>query len=206
MPFDLAAIGSLAGIATSVVNAAKGLRDLFSRGGRETENAALKALQDAFDGYNDRMRVLSEQLEQSERLTRMVPSWLELSKRMPVWKQASDLDDHEARTVLEDLRGFIHNSVRDHFSGTFFHTDFDKLPGIPDKLTIFRARLKTIDGTLNPIAPGNIAGLRSFWPQIATQFNDAVNGAREIEYDADNIQGDLIRELRDAANVTVSAT
>jgi hypothetical protein len=204
MPVDLTAIGTLATIAVSVVSAAKGLKDLLAgRRGTDQEESTLNALQTAFNEYNGRMRVLAEQLEQSERLTRMVPAWLELADRMPVWKQASDLNDHEAKTVLDDLRGFIHESIRDHFSGTFFHTDFAELPNIPEKLNVFRARLKTIDGTLSPIT--NTAGLRAFWPQIATQLNDAVNAARDIQQDADNIQGDLIREIRDAANISFSS-
>jgi hypothetical protein len=203
MPIDIAAIGTLATVAGSVINAAKSLKDLFSRrSGNDAEQKTLNDLQNAVNEYNARMRILAEQLEQSERLTRMVPAWLEVSSRMPMWKQASDLDDNEARTVLDELKRFIFDSTSDHFSGTFFHTDFDKLPRIPDKLNILRARLKTINGTLSPIAPGNIEGLRSFWPQLTTQFNDAVNAAHDIRSDAENIQGDLIRELHDAANVT----
>jgi len=98
-----------------------------------------------------------------------------------------------------DLRSLIHESIRDHFSATFFRSKFDRLPDVPLKLEIFRDRLHTLDKTVSAVQPSSVQTLQALWPQITTQFNDARNAAHEIQRIADDLQGKLIQELSDAA-------
>ena len=191
--FELAAIGALVGITKSLIEIAKDLGSLFSgSSGKERLTAQLAQLYGRID-------VLAVQLEQSEQLTRMVPAWLELANRMPMWQKPSGIDGKEAKILDRDLRSLIHESIRDHFSATFFQSSFDQLPEVPLKLEIFRDRLRTLDKTISTVQPGNIQSLEALWSQITTQFNDTRNAATEIHRLADEVQGRLIKELRDAA-------
>jgi len=163
--------------------------------------AKVAALQAALSQYQGRMRVLADQLRQAESLTRMVPAWLEVANLLPVWRSASDLSQEDSRRLDGDLRRLVNDSLRDHFSGTFFRTEFGKLPGIPPKIDILRDRLTTLDRTVSSIPPGNVEGFRALWPAVTTHFNDCRNAANEVLRLAEDIQGDLIKELDEAATV-----
>lgn len=190
---DLTTIGSLLGVTLKVIDVIKGVGSLFSG---SSDKEKLKA---GFTQFYSRVDVLAAQLEQCESLTRMVPAWIELANRMPFWQQPSAFDQREAQSLDRDLRSLIHDSIRDHFSATFFRSKFDQLPEIPLKLELFRDRLRTLDRTISTVQPGNLQSLQALWPQITTQFNDTRNSASEIQRLADDIQGRLIEELRDAA-------
>ena len=193
MPVDIATIGTLVTITKGLVEIIKGIGSFFGGASDKTK------LSGEFRTLYGRIDVLALQLEQCERLTRSVPAWLELANRMPMWGDPATLEANQAQTVDRDLRSLIHESVRDHFSGTFFQTDFNRLPDVPVQLEIFRARLRTLDQTVSAIQPGNIQALRALWAQITTQFNDARNTAWEIQRKAEDLQGALIQELREAA-------
>lgn len=190
---DIVTIGSLIGITKSLVEVLKDAGRLFSG------SSAKAKLESAFAELYERIEVLSVQLEQSEGLTRMVPAWLELANRMPMWQEVTAIEHREAQILDQDLRNLINDSIRDHFSATFFRSNFDRLPGVPVKLEIFRDRLHTLDRTVSTVQPGNVESLKALWPQLTTQFNDARNAAYEIQRIADDLQGQLIQELRDAA-------
>lgn len=97
------------------------------------------------------------------------------------------------------MRSLIHETVRDHFSGTFFRSDVDRLPDIPLQIEIFRARIRSLDQTVFAIQPGNLAAVKALWSQVITQFNDARNSTWDIQRKAEDLQAALIQELRDAA-------
>jgi nitrogen fixation-related uncharacterized protein len=156
-------------------------------------------MKDSFAVFSGRLEILSIQLEQSESLTRMVPAWLEVANRMPVWRSAGDLTPDDVQRLDGDLRSFINDSVRDHFSTTFFRSNFNQLPEVEKKLDIFRAKLKDLDRTVSAIPPGNVEVFKGLWAAMTTQFNDLRNAAWEISQLADDVQGNLIRELREAA-------
>lgn len=193
MPVDIATIGTLVTITKGLVEIIKGIGSFF--GGASDK---LK-LSREFRTLYSRIDMLALQLEQCERLTRNVPAWLELANRMPLWGDPEHLEVNQAQSIDRDLRSLIHESVRDHFSGTFFQTDFNRLPDVPVQVEIFRAQLRTLDQTVSAIQPGNIQALKAMWSQITTQFNDARNTAWDIQRKAEDLQGSLIRELRDAA-------
>jgi len=190
---DVAMIGSLVAITKSVIEIVKGVGSFFSG------SSAKEKLEAGFSQLYGRIDVLSVQLEQSENLTRMVPAWIEVANRMPIWQQPTALDHHEMQLLDRDLRGLMHDSIRDHFSATFFQSHFDRLPGVSMKLEVFRERLRTLDRTVSTVQPGNVQTLEALWPTITTQFNDARNTASEIQILADDLQGQLIKELREAA-------
>jgi hypothetical protein len=150
-----------------------------------------------------RIDILSVQLEQSEDLTRMVPAWIEFSSRIgrSLYGNPSEMTANEVQIFEGDLRQLMQKSIRDHFSSTFFETQFDRLPEAPLKLELFRDRLKTLDATISNVAPGNRDALSAQWPQIRTHFNDAQNAAVQIDRLAEDLHGKLIRELRDAAKL-----
>jgi hypothetical protein len=131
----------------------------------------------------------------------MVPAWLEVANLLPVWRSASDLSHDDFRRLDGDLRRLVHESLRDHFSGTFFRTEFGKLPGIPPKIDILRDRLRTLDRTVSSIPPGNVDAFRALWQVITTHFNDCRNAATDVLRLAEDTQGDLIKELDEAATV-----
>lgn len=190
---EIATIGSLVSITKSLLDLVKGINSRIS------DNSIRQQLRAEFTHLYARMDDLSVQLDQSERLTRMVPAWLELANRMPLWQQPLALGNAEAQNLDRDMRSLLDNSIRDHFSSTFFDSQFDRLPDVPLKLEIFRERLRTLDRTVSTVQPGNTQSLEALWPQITTHFNDARNTAYEIQRLADDVHGRLINELRDAA-------
>jgi hypothetical protein len=205
---DIATIGALVGLGKGVAEAIKAISGLFgTRDDRKivTESPPkMAALQAALNQYQGRMRVLAEQLRQAESLTRMVPAWLEVANLLPVWRNASDLSQEDCRRLDGDFRRLVNDSLRDHFSGTFFRTEFGKLPGIPPKIDNLRDRLTTLDRTVASIPPGNIDGFRALWPSITTHFNDCRNAASDVLRLAEDVQGNLIKELAEAATVDLA--
>jgi hypothetical protein len=193
MAVDIATVGSLVAITKNLVDVFKGIGSFFGGGSEKAK------LENEFKTFYSRIDVLALQLEQCERLTRSIPAWLELANRMPMWVDSSSMDTARAQSIDQDLRSLIHESIRDHFSATFFRSDFDKLPDVPLQLEIFRARLRNLDQTISTIQPGNVPALKALWSQITTQFNDARNTAWDIQRKAEDLQTSLIRELRDAA-------
>jgi len=61
------------------------------------------------------------------------------------------------------------------------------------------AKLRDLDRTVTTISPGNIDAFKGDWGTITTQFNNLRNTAEEMSRSASDVQGALIRELRDSA-------
>jgi hypothetical protein len=194
---ELAAIGTLVGITKSVIDIVKSVSPTFR------DRSAQEKLHDGFAELYGRIDILSVQLEQSENLTRMVPAWIELADRIgrSFYRRPSEMNASEVQILDRDLRDLMNESIRDHFSSTFFSVQFDRLPEVPLKLDLFRDRLKTLDRTISNVPPGDVDALNALWPQIRTHFNDARNAASDIERLAEDVHGKLIRELRDAAKL-----
>jgi hypothetical protein len=207
-PATLTTIGTLVGITKAAVDTLKGLRDLFdAKDAKRIANesqAKFEKVDEDFAAFHKRLGILALQLEQSEALTRMVPAWFEVANRMPVWKSVNDLTREDIQHLDNDLRSFLHESIRDHFSTTFFSTNFDQLPGIERLLDIFRAKLGDLDHTVSAIPPGNVDVFKGLWPTITTQFNDLRNAAGQVSSQADDVHSALIRELRESAKEVVS--
>ncbi len=197
---DIATAGALVGISRKVIATLKDVKSLFSASKTKEVSEKIDEMEKEFASFHQRIGILAVQLQQSEALTRQVPAWIEVADRMPLWRSTDDLDQETARILTQDLRNFVHDSIRDHFSGTFFNTNFDQLPSIHQRIEIFRSKLHSLDQTVNVIAPGNVEALKSLWAQLTTQFNDTKNEAYEIQRLADSIQESLITELQDTAN------
>jgi len=174
-PATITTIGALVGITKAVVDTLKSLRDLFdARDAKRIANesqAKIEKVNENFAAFHKRLEILSLQLEQSEALTRMVPAWLEVASLMPVWKGVNDSTQEDIRRLDSDLRSFIHESVRDHFSTTFFRTNFDQLPEVERQLDIFRAKLRDLDRTVSAIPPGNSEVFKGLWATITISVN-----------------------------------
>jgi hypothetical protein len=152
-------------------------------------------MRNRIDQFQRRLEGLAIQLDQSERLTRMIPSWEAYANQIPVWKQFSEFSEVEAQQIHVSLRDLINNSIRDQFSSTFFRTSFDKLPGMDSKLVIFRANLNNLDRTVSTIPAGNFEAFKALWSQIVSEFNNLRNSGYDVRRHAEDIHGDLINEL-----------
>lgn len=200
MTGEIAAAGALVLLAKNLVDTIKGLGDVLRASRRnEREVARFKDLLTQVDKYNHRLGDLARQLEQSERLTRQVPAWLEVANRMPLWQTSDQLEMRDIKKLDEELRQFVFDSVQDHFSATFFHTDFSALPDVVTELKIFRSFLTEFDKTLSAVPRGNVEAFRSLWSSLATQFTSLTNKAWELRRLAEELQGQLVRELVESA-------
>jgi hypothetical protein len=125
----------------------------------------MNELREKVDRFQARLEGLAIQLEQTDRLTRMVPAWEAYANQLQVWKDVPNLPEAEAQQIHVALRQLIESSIRDQFSGTFFRTDFDDLPGIKSLIDIFRASANNVDRTCSGIPAGNLQAFRALWPQ-----------------------------------------
>jgi len=194
-------IGSLVSISKIFLETFAGLKDLLtefaSKGGGASPKAQnlLLELRDNTNKFQARLEGLATQLEQSERLNRMIPTWEAYANQVPVWKQLSDMTADEAQRIHVAIRDLVHSSIRDQFSSTFFRTEFDKLPGMEDKLKEFRTNLNNLDRTLSTIPAGNFEAFKALWPNIMVEFNNLRNSGHEVGRLAEDIHGRLIDEL-----------
>ena len=205
MSGELAAAGALVILARNLIETIKSLGGVIRRSRRdEAQIKQFEQLLESVKKYNNRLSDLAVQLEQSERLTRMMPAWLQLASTMPFWQDPDRLEMSDIRKLDSDLRRFVHDSTRDHFSGTFFHTDFTALPGVESEIKVFRRFLTDFDNTLSAVPPGNAPAFKALWASLSTQFNSLTNRALEIERLAEDLQGSLVRELVQASKETAA--
>ena len=201
---DITTMGALIDLTDKLITTLGGLSKFISSLGiftpRENAKQQLNKVTRAFSEYQARLQYLADQLQQSETLTRMVPSWLELANRMPFWQDVTNMSKDEIRMIEKDIRSLIHESIRDHFSSTFFSKNFDKLPGVNEQLIIFRAKLEDLDDTLRGIDDGDTQVFKLQWHKLRTEFGNTRNTADSIQLLAEDIQGKLIHELKESAS------
>ena len=188
-------IGSLISISKSFLEALAVLKKLAGDSKNSAQIAAVTEMRDRVNTFQTRLEGLAIQLEQSERLTRMIPAWEAYASQIPVWKDVPNLPDAEAQQIHVALRQLVDSSIRDQFSGTFFRTEFDGLPDIKRLIDIFRANVTNIDRTCSGIPAGNLAAFRALWPSISTEFNNLKNAAYDVRRKAEDVQAELIEEL-----------
>jgi len=188
-------IGSLIGISKTFLETFALLKKVIgdSRGG-ESEKV-LTEMRENVNQFQTRLEGLAIQLEQTERLTRMIPAWEAYANQVQVWKDMASISDPEAQQIHVSLRQLVDSSIRDQFSGTFFRTEFDDLPDMKRLIDIFRAHVTNIDRTCSGIPAGNLQAFRALWPSISTEFNNLKNAAYEVRRHAEDLQGRLIAEL-----------
>jgi hypothetical protein len=188
-------IGSLIGISKSFLETFALLKKLVGESKYNDTEKLMNEMREKVDKFQGRLEGLAIQLEQTEKLTRMVPAWEAYANQLQVWKDVPNLPDPEAQQIHVALRQLIDSSIRDQFSGTFFRTDFDDLPGMKSLIDIFRSSANNIDRTCSGIPAGNLQAFRALWSSISTDFNNLKNAAYEVRRRAEDLHGDLISEL-----------
>jgi hypothetical protein len=190
-------IGSLVTISKTFLDSFVVLKGLMpSRGG--PSDVALTAMRDTIDRFQTRLEGLAIQLQQSERLTRMIPAWEAYANEVTPVADINTIAETEAQRIHVALRNLIESSIRDQFSGTFFRSQFDSLPGMERELDVFRAHLGNLDRTVSTIPAGNLGAFKALWPSLSVQFNDLRNSGYQVRRLAEDINGKLIDELLDS--------
>jgi hypothetical protein len=188
-------VGSLIGISKSFLDAFSALRKLVSDTKATGTDKAFVEMRDKANQFQTRLEGLAIQLEQTERLTRMIPAWEAYANQIPAWKDMAKIPDEEAQQIHVGLRQLVDSSIRDQFSGTFFRTEFDNLPDMRRRIDIFRAHITNLDRTCSGIPAGNLLAFRSLWSSISTEFNNLKNAAYDVRRNAEDVQAQLIDEL-----------
>lgn len=192
-------IGALVGITKTVIDSLKGVRDLA----KGDDKAPVADLGDAITDFQKRIALIATQLEQAEMLGRMLPIWLKEHSKFEIW-EANPSDD--TLIMLDgELRSFISDSVRDHFSSVFFHASFDKLPSVVELLKELRQKLQELDGSLQAIPYSSLEGWRLHLPIVKTRLQDLRIVAVKLDDNADEVRRKLIAELREAAEISLDA-
>jgi hypothetical protein len=191
-------VGSLVAISKTVLESFKLVKDLLGGAkGREAEQAqaVVAGLRTHIDKFQERLEGLAIQLQQSERLTRMIPAWEAYANNIDISRDVASLSDDDAQKIHVNMRNLIESSIRDQFSGTFFRTDFDALPGMKTRLDIFRDHLNNLDRTVSTIPAGSLPAFKALWPTLCSEFNNLRNSGYQVRRLAEDTQGQLIDEL-----------
>lgn len=200
---DITTIGVLVGLAKTLVDTMKGIGDLMSTRksflGGDTGKAEFEKLKENVKLFYQRLDTLTEQLEKSELLVRIVEAWLQVIHRMSIPSSLEKSSDDEAKSIYEDLRDFLRDTSSDYFSGAFFRTDFRQFPTVETDLNVFRSNLDQLKATVNSITPQNMAVFKLQWPVITTQLNNLRNSGSQVSQTVSQVHEQLIQELRDAA-------
>jgi len=206
---DFATIGLLATIGKTVVDTFNGVRDLLDT--KDVKRIAEKSpegfdkLKESFTNYQKRLQTLSLQLERCETLTRLMPTWFETFDQIPIQSDLTVYDTDKIAQIWDKLNWLIHESVRDSWSATFFRTKFDQLPNMNDHMTLFRGQLETLDNRVRAVPSNKDRTVTAIgmWPSITNQLHDLRNTAINIQRRAEDIRGELIHELQEAAQQTI---
>jgi hypothetical protein len=126
----------------------------------------------------------------------MLPIWLKDHSEVDLFTES--LSDDEVRLLDSRLRGLIHDSIHDHFSGTFFRTSFACLPGVEAGINAFRDRLLALEQQINGIVAGDAIAWRRAWPSLKLRMHDLRVEAVKINNLADEVHSNLVQELRNA--------
>ena len=155
----LTEVGLLVSIVKGLVDMAKTGTDLFGKRQKATAGAVAQ--------LKERIAGLAEQLHQSVALSKMLPIWLKDHADVDLF--TDDLSDDDVRLLDSNLRRLIHDSIHDHFSGTFFRTSFACLPGVEAGIKGFRERLLALEQQINGILPGDTTIWRRTWPFLRSE-------------------------------------
>jgi hypothetical protein len=185
----LTEVGLLVTIVKGLVDVAKGGADLFGKRQKATAQAVAQ--------LKERIAGLAEQLHQSVALSKMLPIWLKDHAEVDLF--TDKLSDDDVRLLDSNLRRLIHDSVHDHFSGTFFRTSFNCLPGIEAAIKAFRERLLALEQQINGILPGDATMWKRTWPILKLRMHDLRIEAIKVNNLADEVHSTLVQELRSAA-------
>lgn len=184
----LTEIGLLVSIVKGFVDVAKGGSDLFGK--------RQKATAEAVDQLKSRIAGLAEQLQQSVALSKMLPIWLKDHSEVDLF--TDKLSEDDVRLLDSKLRNLIHDSIHDQFSGTFFRTNFNCLPGVEAGIKAFRERLVALEQQINGIVPGDTTAWKRTWPIIKLRMHDLRMEAVKVNNLADEVHSSLVQELRAA--------
>jgi DNA repair exonuclease SbcCD ATPase subunit len=188
-------VGSLIGISKSFLETFAAVRKLLLDAKPAGPDKTLGEMREKINQFQSRLEGLAIQLEQTERLTRMIPAWEAYANQIQAWKDMTKISDDEAQQIHVALRQLVDSSIRDQFSGTFFRTDFDHLPDMRRRIDIFRAHVMNLDRTCSGIPAGNLQAFRSLWSSISTELNNLKNAAYDVRRHAEDVQAQLIDEL-----------
>ncbi len=186
-------IGSLVGIVNSLLTSAKTGRELFGGSKRRLATESVRNAQERLAG-------IADQLYQSVALSKMLPLWLREHATVDLYTDA--LTDDEVKLLDSTLRQLISDSIHDHFSGTFFMTNFTGLPGVEPGIKLFREKLIALESQMNGILPGDATSWRRSWPIVKVRMTDLRVEAVKLENVAEEVHASLLRELRDAASLS----
>ena len=188
-------IGALVTIIKSLLEASKTGQELF---GGASRRATVKSIEKT----QERLAGIADQLFQSVALSKMLPIWLKEHAAVDLYTDT--LSDDDVKLVDTRLRQLISDSIHDHFSATFFRTNFAVLPGVGVGIKSFGDRLLALETQLNGIPPGNTTAWRLAWPIVKIRMNDLRLEAVKLDNLADEIHTSLVREIKDAATLVVA--
>jgi len=97
-------IGSLISISKSFLETFAILKKLVGESRNSAQIAAVTEMRDRVNAFQTRLQGLAIQLEQTERLTRMIPAWEAYATQIPVWKDVPSLPDADAQQIHVALR------------------------------------------------------------------------------------------------------
>lgn len=200
---DPLTIGALVALAKSIAEAINSLSKSFPEtnlfGKPNPAKIELEKLKSNVALFYQRLETLTDQLEKSEFLVRIVEAWLQVVKRLRTPHTLAQVSSTDEERIFDDLRNFLRSTGSDYFSGALFGTDFDQFPAINNTLIGFRSHLHQLEQTVNAITPGNSQVLRGQWPSIVGQLHTLGNSAAELSREASLVHDRLIKELKHAA-------
>lgn len=203
MSFTLTVLSSLVTIGKTIMDTIKTTKDVFKKD--KTQNsidaeAHLDTLTSGFAVYQKRIELLATQVFQCETLSRFIPMWLVHHNKFNDIQVSPSTE--ELKILDTELRWFITDSIRDHFSSAFFRTNYDKLPEIERLIKSFRDGINEIDRDLSAIPHGQTNMLQLSWGvTIKADLFRLRRDAMEIEKKANEIFEDVVNELRQASSV-----
>ena len=203
MSITLTVLSSLVTIGKTIMDTIKTTKDVFKKD--KTQNsidaeAHLDTLTSGFAVYQKRIELLATQVFQCETLSRFIPMWLVHHNKFNDIQVAPSTE--ELKILDTELRWFITDSIRDHFSSAFFRTNYDKLPEIERLIKKFRDGINDIDRDLSAIPQGQTNMLQLSWGvTIKADLFRLRRDAKEIEKKANETFEEVVNELRQASTV-----
>jgi hypothetical protein len=183
-------IGALVSIIKNLIDVTKAGSSFLNRSSQNQEQAISK--------LQGRMEGLVEQLSRCMQLDRLIPVWERRLDEFRPFVQRTTIEAGEAQRIEHDLRDLIKGAAKDYFSGAFFYTEYEIIPGVHAAITEFRTVIENIDHEISHIPPN---AWRSHWPQLAGRLRDLQNATAKVERSLEDNLAKLFKELRDASRV-----
>jgi hypothetical protein len=203
MSLTITALSSLVTIGKTIIDTIKSARDLFSNDKSQNSidaEAHLDNLTKGFAVYQQRVELLAEQIYQCETLSRILPTWLQSYNRFGYISNTPTQDELGMLDI--ELRRFMTESIRDHFSSAFFRTNYDKIPEIENLIKNFRDRINELDRDLSAIPPGHLQMLELSWnTTLKADLFRISRDAGDIESKANEKFQEVVNELREVASL-----